>query len=98
MKNYIEKRVDTLAHHIIKTGSTVRSCAESFGISKSTVHKDMVERLAKTNPSLFEKVDAVLQKNKAERHIRGGVATKQKYMREVNENAAHQCQNDRRKI
>ncbi len=97
MKNYIEKRVYMLAHHIIETGSTVRACAESFGISKSTVHKDMVERLAKENPALFERVDEVLQKNKAERHIRGGVATKEKYLREVKKDAAYQCKNDRRK-
>lgn len=75
----IEKRANLLAHYIIDSKDTVRGTAKKFGISKSTVHKDVSERLLKINPSLAAKVRLVLDENKAERHIRGGMATKLKY-------------------
>lgn len=80
MKEYIEERVLELAHYIIETGSTVRSAAARFRISKSTVHKDITERLLEINPGLAAEVKEVLDNNKAERHIRGGLATKEKYL------------------
>lgn len=79
MKDYIEERVLELAGYIIGTGSTVRAAAKKFKISKSTVHKDITERLKEINPALASEVKAVLDNNKAERHIRGGLATKHKY-------------------
>ena len=72
-------RCEILAAHILETGATVRAAASKFGISKSTVHKDCAERLAQVNPSLATEVRKVLDVNKAERHIRGGLATKEKY-------------------
>ena len=75
----IEERACKLAHYIIETKETVRSTARTFGISKSTVHKDVTERLEKINPSLAREVRIILDENKAERHIRGGMATKLKY-------------------
>ena len=75
----IEKRATLFAEYIIKNDATVRDTAKHFGISKSTVHKDVTERLEKINYSLFEQAREVLNKNKAERHIRGGIATKHKY-------------------
>lgn len=80
MKDYIEERVLELARYIIETGSTVRSTATKFRISKSTVHKDITERLQEINPGLAAEVKEVLDNNKAERHIRGGLATKEKYL------------------
>ena len=79
MKDYIEERVLELAGYIIETGSTVRAADKKFKISKSTVHKDITERLTEINPALASEVKAVLDNNKAERHIRGGLATKHKY-------------------
>ncbi|MBR3003280.1 MAG: sporulation transcriptional regulator SpoIIID [Clostridia bacterium] len=80
MKNIsIEERAVTLAHYIIDSKDTVRGTAKKFGISKSTVHKDVSERLSKINPSLAIEVREILDENKAERHIRGGMATKMKY-------------------
>ena len=79
MKDYIEERVLELAGYIIETGSTVRAAAKKFKISKSTVHKDITERLKEINPALASEVKAVLDNNKAESHIRGGLATKHKY-------------------
>lgn len=79
MKDYIEERVLELAGYIIETGSTVRAAAKKFKISKSTVHKDITERLKEINPALASEVKAVLDNNKAERHISGGLATKHKY-------------------
>lgn len=84
MKDYIEERVLLLANHIIETKCTVRAAAKAFGISKSTVHKDMTERLEEISQGLYEEVRAILNDNKAERHIRGGLATKAKYERERN--------------
>lgn len=75
----IEERAKILAIYIIETGSTVRQTAKKFNISKSTVHKDIAERLEKINPSLASEAKKVLEVNKAERHIRGGLATKIKY-------------------
>lgn len=79
MKDGLEKRACDLAVYMIETGATVRSAAAHFGISKSTVHKDLTERLAKHNQSLYDQVRQVLDVNKQERHIRGGMATKRKY-------------------
>lgn len=80
MKDYIEERVLELARYIIDTGSTVRSTATKFRVSKSTVHKDITERLQEINPGLAAEVKQVLENNKAERHIRGGLATREKYL------------------
>ena len=80
MKNLsIEKRAIELAHYIINSKDTVRGAASKFGISKSTVHKDLSERLLKINPVLAKEVRKILDKNKAERHIRGVMDTKLKY-------------------
>ncbi|MCX7920956.1 MAG: sporulation transcriptional regulator SpoIIID [Clostridia bacterium] len=79
MKGYIEERVIELARYIIEKKTTVRAAAKKFGISKSTVHKDVTERLKQINPGMVEEVRTVLEENKAERHIRGGKATKEKY-------------------
>lgn len=79
MKDYIEERVLELAHYIIDTNSTVRATAKKFRVSKSTVHKDVTERLLEINPGLAAEVKDVLENNKAERHLRGGLATKEKY-------------------
>ena len=75
-------RVTEAAKHILKTGATVRACAEVFGVSKTTIHKDMRERLPELSPSMARRVDAVLRKNREERHIRGGQATREKYRKE----------------
>ena len=75
----IEERAISLAHYIIDSKDTVRGAAKKFGISKSTVHKDVSERLKKINPELAKEVRVVLDENKAERHMRGGMATKLKY-------------------
>ncbi len=83
MKDYIEERVMEVAKYIIDTGATVREAAKVFKVSKSTIHKDMSERLPKVDPITYEKVKKILEKNKAERHIRGGFATKMKYKREL---------------
>ena len=76
----IERRAVHLAQYIIDSKDTVRGAAKKFGISKSTVHKDVSERLLKINPSLAHEVRQILNENKAERHIRGGMATKLKYI------------------
>ena len=83
MKDYIEDRTIEIANYIIETKCTVREAAKKFGISKSTVHKDISERLVKLNPRLSEQVRIVLDENKAQRHIRGGIATKNKYKKIV---------------
>ena len=79
MADTIDKRACDLAVYIIETGATVRRAAQRFGISKSTVHKDLSQRLPRCNKHLYHQVRKVLDLNKAERHIRGGMATKQKY-------------------
>lgn len=78
----IEERAVSLAQYIINTGDTVRGAAKKFGVSKSTVHKDVSERLVHINYALAQEVRKVLDENKAERHIRGGMATKLKYSRD----------------
>ncbi|MFP3153488.1 sporulation transcriptional regulator SpoIIID [Lachnospiraceae bacterium ZAX-1] len=80
MKGYIEERAVDIANYIIEKNATVRQTAKKFGISKSTVHKDVTERLAQINPSLAKQTRKVLDVNKKERHIRGGLATKEKYL------------------
>lgn len=80
MKDYIEERILSIAHYTIEHNSTVRSTAKKFGISKSTVHKDLRERLPQINAELSKEVNKILDFNKSERHIRGGLATKRKYM------------------
>ena len=80
MKDYIEERALELAQYIIDTNATVRATAKKFRVSKSTVHKDITERLQEINPGLAAEVKAVLDSNKAERHIRGGLATREKYL------------------
>jgi len=79
MKDLLEQRACELAVYIIETGGTVRAAAKHFNISKSTVHKDLQQRLPKCNPALFVMVRKVLDDNKRERHIRGGRATREKY-------------------
>ena len=73
-------RAEKLAEYVIETGATVRACASKFGISKSTVHKDLSKRLKYVNKSLYLQVKDILELNKSERHIRGGEATKRKYL------------------
>lgn len=80
MKDYIEERAVNVARFIISNNATVRETAKKFGISKSTIHKDVTERLAKINPTLATDARKVLEVNKQERHIRGGMATKEKYL------------------
>ncbi len=83
LKDYIEQRAVEMAEYIIENNSTVRTAAKHFHISKSTVHKDVTERLMKINPQLAKEVHSVLDENKAERHIRGGMATREKYLKKV---------------
>lgn len=79
MKTDMEQRAVSLAQYIVENGATVRAAAKKFGVSKSTVHKDLTERLEKLSPSLYIQAKAVLELNKAERHLRGGEATRIKY-------------------
>lgn len=81
MDGTIEQRACDLAVYIIETGATVRTAAKHFGISKSTVHKDLSQRLPQCNKGLYRQVRSVLDLNKAQRHIRGGQATREKYLR-----------------
>ena len=87
MKDYIEERALEIAKYIIKSGATVREAAKVFKVSKSTVHKDVSERLPKINPGIWEEVKKVLEQNKAERHIRGGRATRNKYRAKAGKNS-----------
>ena len=80
MKNYSFERAAELGRYIVETGATVRKTAAVFNVSKSTVHKDVTERLKHINPSLYREVGLVLEQNKQERHWRGGEATRRKYM------------------
>ena len=80
MKGNTWDRAIRLAEYIVETKNTVRKTAMTFGVSKSTVHKDVTERLEHINPSLYSEVKDVLEKNKSERHMRGGEATRQKYL------------------
>lgn len=79
MKSVVEQRAIELAEYIVENKTTVRAAAKKFGISKSTVHMDVSNRLKNLNPSLYRDVRDILEINKAERHIRGGLATKEKY-------------------
>ncbi|MEG0774452.1 sporulation transcriptional regulator SpoIIID [Clostridium sp.] len=79
MKDYIEDRVLEVARYIIESQATIRKTASVFGVSKSTIHKDMTERLPKINPQIAEEAKTILNLNKSERHIRGGKATRMKY-------------------
>lgn len=87
MKDYIHERVIAAAKYVMDTKSTVRETAKVFGVSKSTIHKDITDRLPRINPSLAEEVKRVLAYNKAERHIRGGKATREKYIKAQGKNA-----------
>lgn len=90
MKDYIEKRAIMLAYYIIENNTTVRAAAKKFGFSKSGVHKDVTARLIDIDPLLAADVKSVLEKNKAERHIRGGIATKKMYeMKKSSESLNH---------
>ena len=80
MKDYIEERAITIANYIIDHNATVRQTAKTFGVSKSTVHKDVTDRLVQINPTLARQARSVLDINKSERHIRGGLATRKKYL------------------
>lgn len=80
MKEYIEERAVAIANYIIDHNATVRQTAQNFGVSKSTVHKDVAERLLYINPHLASEARKVLDVNKQERHIRGGLATREKYL------------------
>lgn len=80
MKDYIAQRAMNIATYIIENNATVRQAAKQFGVSKSTVHKDAGERIGYINPALAKDVRKVLEQNKCERHIRGGLATKEKYL------------------
>jgi len=80
LKDYIEERAVSIANYIIDYNATVRQTAREFGVSKSTVHKDCTERLMHINPTLAKQARKVLDVNKSERHIRGGMATKEKYL------------------
>ena len=79
MREEVRLRVMQAAEHILETGATVRACARSFDVSKTTIHKDMRERLPGVDAELSREVDAVLRKNLQERHLRGGEATRRKY-------------------
>lgn len=80
MKDYIEERAVEIANYIIENRVTVRQAARKFGVSKSTVHKDVTERLIQINPALAGRTRRILDVNKSERHIRGGMATREKYL------------------
>ena len=86
MKEYIEERAVEIANYIIENNATVRQTAKKFGVSKSTVHKDVTERLIQINKPLANKTREVLDINKSERHIRGGLETKEKYLHQQKEN------------
>lgn len=85
MKGTVEERAVLLGEYIAENKTTVRDAAKRWGVSKSTVHSDVAVRLKRINPALFKEVRAVLDINKKERHIRGGIATREKYMKMENE-------------
>ena len=80
MKDYIEERAVEIAYYIIENQATVRQTAKKFGVSKSTIHKDVTERLLQINPGLANQARKIFDQNKSERHIRGGMATREKYL------------------
>lgn len=83
MREYIEQRALEIGEYIIERNATVRQAAKQFGISKSTVHKDVTDRLMEINPNLAQEARKVLDVNKSERHIRGGLATREKYLNQI---------------
>lgn len=83
MKAYIEERAIEIAQYIVEEEATVRQAAKKFGVSKSTVHKDITERLTQIQPQLAAQARVVLDVNKSERHIRGGLATREKYLHQT---------------
>lgn len=85
MKDYIEERAVEIANYIIENEATVRQAAKAFSVSKSTIHKDITDRLEEINPSLATQARKVLDQNKSERHIIGGLATKAKYLHQINQ-------------
>ncbi len=89
MDYILEERATRLGEYIVENNATVRAAAKEFGISKSTVHTDVSERLKKINPSLYKSVRKVLDFNKAERHFRGGIATREKYKSLKKEDSAN---------
>jgi putative DeoR family transcriptional regulator (stage III sporulation protein D) len=89
MKGNVEERAVELGQYICESGATVRAAAKKFGVSKSTVHKDVAQRLQQIDRQLYQKVKAVLELNKAQRHIRGGQATREKYRRISEEKSQH---------
>lgn len=80
MKGIVEERAALIGEYIVENRTTVRKAAKNFGISKSTVHKDVSQRLKRANPMLYKEVKEILEINKSQRHIRGGLATKKKYL------------------
>ncbi len=94
----IEERAKESGEYIAKTGCTVRACAAHFGTSKSTVHKDVTERLPHIDPTLFRRVQCVLSKNLSERHLRGGNATKKMYELRKKKGSGNPCQNPKSMI
>lgn len=92
MRTNIEERVSELAVYVIDHQATVRAAAAAYGVSKSTVHKDLTERLGRIDPALYEQVRVILERNKAERHIRGGLATRQKYKEAALSAAVHKLE------
>ena len=87
---YRKERPILLAEYVIRSGSTVRTAAKVFGISKSTVHKDLTYKLKLINPGLYQEVKEILDKNKSERHLRGGEATRKKYLTKRERNGNNQ--------
>ncbi|MVB09702.1 Stage III sporulation protein D [Caprobacter fermentans] len=83
MKGIVEERAVELGEYIIRNRATVRSTAKKFGVSKSTVHKDVAQRLKTIDPQLYKKVKIILEFNKSQRHIRGGIATRLKYKKSI---------------
>ena len=94
MKGIVEERAVELGEYIIKSKATVRKAAKKFGVSKSTVHKDVSERLKYVDPKLYKEVKTVLEINKAQRHIRGGMATRDKYLHKKEENLSSKSLHD----
>lgn len=92
MKDYIEERALSIADYIIENNATVRQTAKAFGVSKSTVHKDVTERLLQINPVLAKQARRILDINKSERHIRGGLATREKYLHVSVQSGQKLCQ------
>ena len=80
INSYGKERAVALGEYVIETGDTVRGAAQKFGVSKSTVHKDLTHKLKKISPQMYEQVGKILETNKSERHLRGGEATRKKYL------------------